>query len=820
MGGAAPLARSDRPAANVAGADGWPRLLFVASVLAVVYFAAAKLGLALASIHPSASAIWPPTGIALAAVLLFGARVAPGVFLGAFLANVTTAGTVATSLAIAGGNTLEAIVGAALVVRFGRGRRSFESARGVFAFALLAGFLATTLSATVGVTSLTAAGFAPWEDYAVIWTTWWIGDAAGAVVVAPLLLLWSGRWPRPASAGRAAEAVFVGACLGLSSLSIFTGMLPVLAANSPLSFLPLPFVVWGAYRFGPRGAASLTAILCAVATWGTVRGTGPFGASGPGLLLLGAFAVVVGVTSLVLGAVVVESRLGSAELARERRRFQAIIDQSPIAVTSFAPDGRPLRVNAAVLALRGITRAQAEATMGTYNLFEDEQLASEGVLPLLERAFAGEVVRVPAFRYDPAKQGRPGRARWIEVFAYPVKDETGRVQEVIVAQEDLTERKSTEEEVRVAHARFKVVFEEAGVGIVLFDPVGRVLDVNGTLARMLGYERGDLVGLGVDMVERVTHPDDFASDLALFKELVEGKRARYDLEKRYVRKDGTVLWGHLTVSIVRDGTGAPRYVVATVQDINARKGTEEEIRRYRDHLEELVRERTDELAGANRDLEAFTARVSHDLRAPVRAVEVLTQAIVEDHGSTLDPAARGLLERVTAESRRMAKLVDDLLRLTRSTRDGLRKEAIDLGAIAREVLGELRKREPERRVEVVVADGLEATGDASLMRVLLENLVGNAWKFTSKRLGARIEVGVTEIDGERAVFVRDNGVGFPQERAGELFRAFARLHSDADFPGTGIGLTTVQTIVARHGGRVWAESKPGQGATFFFTLRE
>ena len=232
-------------------------------------------------------------------------------------------------------------------------------------------------------------------------------------------------------------------------------------------------------------------------------------------------------------------------------------------------------------------------------------------------------------------------------------------------------------------------------------------------------------------------------------------------------------------------------------------------------LEETNRE----LEGANSELEAFSYSVSHDLRSPLRSIEGFAQILLEDHAQGLDEEARGYLRRVRAASRRMALLIDDLLDLSRVTRSSLTRQMVDLSALAREIAAEIEKSQPDRRVRLVIADGLAVRGDPRLLRVLLENLLGNAFKFTQKEREATIEFGAVTRDGGVAYYVRDNGVGFDEAYATKLFGAFQRLHGSEDFEGTGIGLATVQRIVQRHGGKAWAEGAVGKGATFFFTLR-
>ena len=228
-----------------------------------------------------------------------------------------------------------------------------------------------------------------------------------------------------------------------------------------------------------------------------------------------------------------------------------------------------------------------------------------------------------------------------------------------------------------------------------------------------------------------------------------------------------------------------------------------------------------DLEGANKELEAFSYSVSHDLRAPLRSIDGFSQILLEDHAQGFDEEARGYLARVRASSRRMALLIDDLLNLSRVTRSVLRHQTVDLSALAREIAAEIQKSRPDREARFVIAEGLVAFGDASLLRVALENLLGNAWKFTSKKEVATIEFGAAPYEGgDVAYYVRDDGAGFDPRYAEKLFGAFQRLHGAEDFEGTGIGLATVARIVHRHGGRVWAEGAVGEGATFFFTLKQ
>ena len=273
---------------------------------------------------------------------------------------------------------------------------------------------------------------------------------------------------------------------------------------------------------------------------------------------------------------------------------------------------------------------------------------------------------------------------------------------------------------------------------------------------------------------------------------------------------------HYDVRGVRVGDG----LVQTWRDVTDRVSAAERVRRLNQQLETRVAQRTAELAAANKELEAFAYSVSHDLRAPLRAIDGFSEMVLEDARDRLSSEDVEHLERARAAAQRMASLIDALLSLSRATRTPLVIADIDLSALATAVLDDLRTQDPTRRVETTVAPHLRAVGDAALVRTVLANLLGNAWKFTGKREVAHIEVGAVDAEGEPAFFVRDDGAGFDPAFADKLFGTFQRLHSADEFEGDGIGLATVQRLVRRHGGRVWAESETGRGATFFFTLPE
>jgi signal transduction histidine kinase len=315
--------------APVVGPRGLVRWGLTFALLVAIYFVAGKLGLTLAFVNASASAVWPPTGLAIAALLLLGIGFWPAILVGAFAVNVTTSGDLPSSVGIAIGNTLEAVIATRLVDRWAGGRTAFERPRGVIRFALLAGVLATAVSATIGVTSLVVAGLATWPEFGPIWLTWWLGDASGALLITPAIVLWAtSRWP--SSPRRWGEAVLLGLAVLATGLFIFGGRVPFSVQRYPIGFLSFPVLVWAAFRFGPRGAATVALTIGAIAVWGTLNEFGPYALGSPNesLLLLQGFMAVAAVTSLALAAAVFDRGRTEARLLAVEQRSRIVAEEA------------------------------------------------------------------------------------------------------------------------------------------------------------------------------------------------------------------------------------------------------------------------------------------------------------------------------------------------------------------------------------------------------------------------------------------------------------------------------------------------------------
>lgn len=402
---------------------------------------------------------------------------------------------------------------------------------------------------------------------------------------------------------------------------------------------------------------------------------------------------------------------------------------------------------------------------------------------------------------------RDGHTRILHSKGEVIKDEYGEPVGMIGICMNITAQKLYEQNLKESEQRFKATIDYSPIGVALLDTDGGLVKVNKALTEMLGYSEAGLLNLGL---HKITYTEDRDLDQDQRKNLQKGSIHTYQLDKRYLNVNGLPIWVQQNVSAVRDDTGDIKYFIAQIMDITERKMAEKRI-------QEVVRQRTAQLEATNQELEAFSYSVSHDLRSPLRSIHGFSQALMEDYADHLDDIGKDYLNRVSSASVRMGRLIDDLLALSRISRQEISFEPVDVTALAAHVAEHLNS-DQYTNTEFTVAPGLKASADKGLLNVALENLFENAAKYSRKVSKPKVELGVETINDRQVFYIKDNGVGFDMKYSDKLFGAFQRLHGDSEFEGTGIGLATVKRIIHRHGGEIWAQSAINSGSTFYFTL--
>ncbi len=488
-------------------------------------------------------------------------------------------------------------------------------------------------------------------------------------------------------------------------------------------------------------------------------------------------------------------------LRRSERQLRLIAENMPAMFASFRPGRICEYANTRYAGFFGFT---PEQIVGRHLRDIIGRTAHDGLEHYWVRVESGETLN-----YQRGIDAPGGRTMHIDVWLVPQANVRSGPRGVHAMVYDITAHKEAELKQRLAAS----VFENSLEGVAITDAARNIVSVNRAFTRITGYAADEAMGKNPRFLSSGRQDAAFYADM--WQAIQRDGSWSGEIWNR--RKNGEVYPELLSITCIGDEAGRPLHYVGIFTDITELKRAEEEIRAMNAGLERRVRERTAELEASNRELEAFSYSVSHDLRGPLRGIEGFAHVIGEDYADCLGAAGRDHLERIRQAAKRMSQTIDDLLELARISRAEMHRREVDLSALAHACAGDLREASP-RAAQLSIAPGLQATADPTLVASLVGILLDNAWKFTARQPEPRIAFGAEKRAGETVFFVRDNGAGFDMAYADKLFQPFQRLHRPDEFPGAGIGLATAARIVRRHGGRIWAEGAPGQGATFWFTL--
>ena len=493
---------------------------------------------------------------------------------------------------------------------------------------------------------------------------------------------------------------------------------------------------------------------------------------------------------------------------REVADLKAALDEHAI-VAMTNPQGKITYVNDKFCTISKYSRQEL--------LGQDHRIINSGYHPKeFIRDLWQTITNGKVWHGEIKNRAKDGSYYWVDTTIVPFLNDAGKPRQYVAIRADITERKRAEEELEESLKEvndLKAALDEHAI-VAITDPQGKITYVNDKFCAISKYSRAELLGQDHRIINSGYHPKEFIRDL--WTTIARGKVWHGEIKNR--AKDGSYYWVDTTIVPFLKEDGKPRQYVAIRADITERKRAEAEIHMLNTELERRVAARTAELESANKELEAFSYSISHDLRAPLRAIDGFSQALLEDYAGRLPEDGQHYAQTIRAGAQRMGKLIDDLLTFSRLSRRSLDKQPVNTARLVREALTELHEQQNDREIDLRIADLPACDGDAALLKQVWLNLLSNALKCTRHRQRAVVEVGSKSENGKVIYFVRDNGTGFDMQYANKLFGVFQRLHRVDEFEGTGVGLAIVQRIIHRHGGDIWAKAAVDDGATFYFTL--
>ena len=785
-------------------------------ILTAFYFIGGLLGKQASFLSSSITLVWPPAGIALAGILLFGYRFWPGVAVGAILFSLIDGVPLGFfTLGTAIGNTVGAVVCAFLlksVMRFGN---AMERTRDVIGYVSLACFLGTSVNAIFNVVGLIYTGTIPWEGLFTAVLQWWVPNALGVLVAAPFIITWATPTGISWNARLFVEALVCAIGLVAGTLISFNSWFVYGIQNYPLAYLPFPFLVWGSLRFGQRGATTGTLLVCGLAIHSLVRGRGPFVSADEveSLMLVGSYIGVVSITNMLLAAAASERRTAERAVSESEKRFRAIVEDQTDLICRFGHDGVLTFVNGAYCRFHRKSREELLGTSFFDNLHHPDA-------DVLLASFSALSEDQPVICFDHRSRGPQGNILWQQHTIRRLFSERGDAIEYQAVLQDITLRKQSEQAVRASEKKYRSLVGNIPDAAWTATAGLELVYISDNVEKILGCCPEELVGGGGRAWLDRIHPNDRARVEEAYQRLFTHGEP-FETEYRMRRKNGEWTWVCNRAPASRFADGVP-CADGLLSDISQRKHTERALQAAKESAE-----------SANRAKSQFLANLSHELRTPLNAIIGFSEMLAEQTFGELNERQLKYSRNIFNSGRHLLQLINDILDLSKveAGRLELTPHLFDVPAALQSAMGISKALAHKKRIALHLEVSPEVQtifADEGKFKQILYNLLSNAIKFTPEAgivtLTAHCETLSNQVEQIEVlnVIVADTGIGIHPHDQERIFNEFVQIDStySRQQQGTGLGLTLTKKLVEIHGGRIWVESEgiEGKGSRFIFRL--
>jgi PAS domain S-box-containing protein len=780
-------------------------------VLIALYFVGGLVGKQTTFLSGGVALVWPPAGIALAAILLFGYRFWPGVALGAVLFSFTDGTPFGFfTLGTAIGNTMGAVVCAYLLKQIIAFDNAMERTRDVTGYIGLACFLGTTVNAAFNVVSLAYSGKVKWDDLFSTTLVWWVPNALAGLVVAPFIITWATPSATRWTAKLIAEAVICGAGLVGGTLISFNSWFVYGIQNYPLAYLPFPFLVWGALRFGQRGATAGTLLVSALAIYSLVRGTGPFvtNTEKDSLMLIGSYIGILAVTNMLLAAAAAERRAAERAVSESERRFRAVVEDQTDLICRFKPDGLLTFVNEAFCRFHGKC---SDELFGT-NFFQTLSKEDAAVpLSYINSLPPDE----PVVSFDHRLHSPDNQVVWHQYRVRRLFEKKGDTREFQAVIQDITQRKQSEQALRASEEKYRSLIDNIPDVVWTSNSNRDLIYISGNAVKVLGYDSKELLG-GQLWLDRI-HPEDAPQVGQAYQKLFSDGD-KFDVEYRVCRKDGKWIWLHNRALATRPREGI-MCADGILRDITQRRLAEAAIQQTKDAAE-----------AANLAKSQFLANMSHELRTPLNAIIGFSEILADKTFGDLNDRQFKYSNNILNSGRHLLQLINDILDLAKveAGRVELMRNTFSVAKALSEVQTIVKTLANKKHINLeseVPAELPALFADEAKFKQIMYNLLSNAIKFTPDGGKVFVSAAIQSANGGDLflqIAVMDTGIGIKANDQERVFKEFEQVDSSygRQQQGTGLGLALTKRLVEMHGGRIWVKSEgaEGKGSTFTFLI--